>query len=67
VEPGIYIPPQSPCDPKWWGIGCRIEDDILITEKAPENLSAGVPRTPEAIEALIREASFLESWLRAAE
>jgi Xaa-Pro aminopeptidase len=31
VEPGIYIKEGSPCDPKWWNIGVRIEDDILIT------------------------------------
>ena len=41
VEPGIYIPNDSPCDPKWWGIGIRIEDDILITKEGPVNLSAG--------------------------
>ena len=32
VEPGIYIPEE--------GIGVRIEDDILITEKGRTNLSA---------------------------
>ena len=31
IEPGIYIPENSPCDPKWWNIGIRIEDDVLIT------------------------------------
>ena len=29
VEPGIYIPEGSPCDPKWWSIGIRLEDDIF--------------------------------------
>ena len=62
VEPGIYIPPGSPCDRRWWGIGCRIEDDILITEKAPENLSSGVPRTVPEVEALIAEPSIWEQW-----
>jgi len=32
VEPGIYIPEGSECDPKWWNIGIRIEDDILEFE-----------------------------------
>ncbi len=31
VEPGIYISEGSDCDPKWWNIGVRIEDDILVT------------------------------------
>ena len=53
VEPGIYIPSGSPCDPKWWGIGVRIEDDILITETEPVNLSDCVPRTIEEIETLM--------------
>ncbi len=55
VEPGIYIPPGSPCDPKWWGIGCRIEDDMLITDGAPENLSDGAPRTITEVEALLKK------------
>jgi Xaa-Pro aminopeptidase len=57
VEPGIYIPEGSNCDPKWWNIGIRIEDDILITEGEPENLSAGSPRTIDEIEALMKRGS----------
>ncbi len=53
VEPGIYIPANSDCDPKWWNIGVRIEDDILITSGEPENLSDCVPRTIPEIEALM--------------
>jgi len=59
VEPGIYITEGSPCDPKWWNIGVRIEDDILITELGYENLSASSPRTVDAIEAMMREKPFL--------
>ncbi|MEO8085193.1 MAG: aminopeptidase P N-terminal domain-containing protein [Bacteroidota bacterium] len=55
VEPGIYIPEGSPCDPKWWNIGVRIEDDILVTENGYENLSEASPRTIEAVEALMKE------------
>ncbi len=56
VEPGIYIPEGTKgVDPKYWGIGVRIEDDALITEGGCENLSADAPRTVEAIEALMRE------------
>ncbi len=60
VEPGIYIPEGSDCDPKWWNIGIRIEDDILITVNGPENLSAKAPRNIEEIEALMKEKSQFE-------
>lgn len=55
VEPGIYIPAGSPCDKKWWNIGVRIEDDILITEGDPVILSEKAPRDPLVIEQIIRE------------
>ncbi|MDB4533763.1 aminopeptidase P N-terminal domain-containing protein [Vicingaceae bacterium] len=55
VEPGIYIPEGSDCDPKWWNIGIRIEDDILITSSGPENLSEKAPRSIKEIEALMKE------------
>src|SRR5262245_3911324 len=35
------------------GIGVRIEDDVLITAAEPKMLSAGAPRTPHDIEALM--------------
>lgn len=53
VEPGIYISEESDCDPKWWNIGVRIEDDILITENGPEILSISSPRTVNEIEKLM--------------
>jgi len=58
VEPGIYIPPGSKCDKKWWGIGVRIEDDILITENGYRNLSAGSPRTVAEIEKMAKQKSI---------
>ena len=54
VEPGIYIPSGSPCDKKWWGIGVRIEDDILVTDGEPFIMTGALPRSPEAIEAIMR-------------
>jgi len=36
-----------------WGIGFRLEDNCLITEDGCENLSAGIPRTIEDIEAVM--------------
>ncbi|WP_047547654.1 aminopeptidase P N-terminal domain-containing protein [Psychroserpens sp. Hel_I_66] len=59
VEPGIYIPIGSDCDPKWHGIAVRIEDDILITENGPVNLSSEAPRTSSEIEKLMKEKSVL--------
>ncbi|MBT8185415.1 MAG: M24 family metallopeptidase, partial [Eudoraea sp.] len=63
VEPGIYIPEGSKCDKKWWGIAVRIEDDILITEEGPVNLSSMAPRTTEAIEAVMKENSPLDDFV----
>lgn len=57
VEPGIYIAEGSDCDKKWWNIGVRIEDDILITESAPENLSGRAPRSTTDIEKKMAETS----------
>jgi Xaa-Pro aminopeptidase len=53
VEPGIYIPEGSPCDPKWWNIYVRIEDDILITDGPAKVLSSGAPKTITEIEKLM--------------
>ena len=63
VEPGIYIPPNSPCDPKWWGIAIRIEDDILITPSGPINLSAAAPREIDEIEKMITQDSPLDEFV----
>jgi Xaa-Pro aminopeptidase len=54
VEPGIYIAASEDIDPKWWNIGVRIEDDVLVTQSGPVVLSAGAPRGVEEIETLMR-------------
>jgi Xaa-Pro aminopeptidase len=52
IEPGLYFQPDDLSVPaEYRGIGVRIEDDILITEDGPENLSAGIPRTSTEVEA----------------
>ena len=69
VEPGIYIPVdvtgrdnQQVSNAAGFvieaarGIGIRIEDDVLITESGCEVLSQRVPKTADAIEALMRAA-----------
>ena len=55
VEPGIYINQGSNCDPKWWGIGVRIEDDILITDGDPVNMTISLPRSIEELEKMMAE------------
>jgi len=56
VEPGIYIPENSEgVDRKYWNIGVRIEDVILVTETGNENLSAGAPREITEIESLMKK------------
>lgn len=62
VEPGIYIPSNSDCDRKWWGIGVRIEDDALITQDGYELLSAFSPRSVDAIEKMMAEKSVVETY-----
>lgn len=62
VEPGIYIPEGSPCDEKWHGIAVRIEDDILITENGPVNLSEAAPRKSSEIEKMMKEKSALDDF-----
>jgi Xaa-Pro aminopeptidase len=57
VEPGLYFQPNDRSVPaEWRGIGIRIEDDILVTDGAPVNLSGGLPRQPDEITAWMREA-----------
>ena len=54
IEPGIYIAPGNPnVDKKWHGIAVRIEDDIVVTKSGNENITAGVPKMRDQIEALM--------------
>lgn len=54
VEPGIYISSDNKDVPsEYWGIGIRIEDDILVTEDGYENLTANCPKEIAEIEAIV--------------
>jgi len=54
VEPGIYVAPDnSRVAKKWRGIGIRIEDDVALTRRGAEVLTADVPKTIDAIEQLM--------------
>jgi Xaa-Pro aminopeptidase len=57
IEPGIYIAPGSrDVRREWWGIGVRIEDDVVVTDGKPEVLTAGMPTDPDEIERLMAAA-----------
>lgn len=54
IEPGLYIAPDDDSAPEAFrGIGIRIEDDVLVTEDAPEVLTAGIPKTVAEVEAAV--------------
>jgi len=55
VEPGLYVTPTDDVDARWHNLGIRIEDDVLVTRKGCEVLTADVPKRPEEIEALMAE------------
>ena len=58
VEPGLYVAPDDETvDVQWRGIGIRIEDDVLVTEKGRKVLTSLVPKDPDAIEALMAKAA----------
>jgi len=52
VEPGLYFQADDLAAPEEYrGIGVRIEDDILVTADGHRNLSAGLPRRSDKVEA----------------
>jgi Xaa-Pro aminopeptidase len=54
VEPGLYVPKDDEkADPRFRGIGVRIEDDLAITEGGHENLTSAIPKLPDELEALV--------------
>ena len=57
IEPGLYVAEGTKgVPPQYLGIGVRIEDDILVTESGNENLTSGVPKEIDEVEALVRGA-----------
>ncbi len=55
VEPGIYIEPGCDgVDEKWWGIGVRIEDDVLVTSQGHEVLTIALPKLADDVEAVMQ-------------
>ncbi len=48
VEPGLYIAEE--------GIGIRIEDDVLVTQEGPVNLSSSIIKEIDEIEAFLQKS-----------
>jgi Xaa-Pro aminopeptidase len=56
IEPGLYLQPDDLTVPeRYRGIGVRIEDDITITERGYDNLTAAFPSAPDDVERWVRE------------
>lgn len=56
IEPGLYFKTDDLAVPEEYrGIGVRIEDDILVTSDGARNMSAALPRTPDAVERWMAE------------
>ncbi len=55
IEPGLYIAAgRQDVEERWRGIGIRIEDDLLVTEKGAEILTAAIPKEIPDIEGATR-------------
>ncbi|HYC38166.1 MAG TPA: aminopeptidase P N-terminal domain-containing protein [Usitatibacter sp.] len=50
VEPGCYIRPADNVPKAFWNIGVRIEDDVLVTAKGREILTADCPKSLKDVE-----------------
>lgn len=53
VEPGLYIPSGSKGAKRWWDIGVRIEDDVLVTKDGHNVLTKALVSEIDDIEALM--------------
>jgi Xaa-Pro aminopeptidase len=56
VEPGIYVRPADGVPERFWHIGIRIEDDVVVTKDGYRLLSASAPKTVAEIEAIVGTA-----------
>jgi Xaa-Pro aminopeptidase len=56
VEPGIYVRPAEGVPERFWHIGIRIEDDVVVTKDGYRLLTASAPKTVAEIEAIVGTA-----------
>jgi Xaa-Pro aminopeptidase len=55
VEPGIYVRPGPDVPERFWNIGIRIEDDVIVGASGSQVLSGSAPKTVHDIETLMAE------------
>lgn len=53
VEPGLYLTRTKGVPKPYWGMGIRIEDDVLVTKDGNQVLTEKLTRDPGEIEALM--------------
>ena len=53
IEPGCYIRPSNHVSKEFWGIGVRIEDDVLVTSDGHDVLSKNAPKEIKELEEII--------------
>jgi Xaa-Pro aminopeptidase len=56
VEPGIYVRPAQGVPERFWNIGIRIEDDVVVTNDGHRILTGAAPKRVAEIEALVGKA-----------
>ncbi|UTY57574.1 Xaa-Pro aminopeptidase [Massilia sp. erpn] len=54
VEPGIYVRPGPDVPERFWNIGIRIEDDVIVSDSGYTLLSGAAPKAVAEIEALMQ-------------
>ena len=53
IEPGCYIKPSRNVPKEFWGIGIRIEDDVLVTSSGHKVLSKNAPKEIKDLEDVV--------------
>ncbi|MEW8586311.1 MAG: M24B family metallopeptidase, partial [Candidatus Thiodiazotropha sp.] len=54
IEPGIYVPAATKgVAKKWWNIGIRIEDDVVVTKDGCDVLTRDIAKSVAEIEAIM--------------